>query len=113
MQIRVQTGSLQRAILERHEDGIGFVIRKVRVAGRAAICGRRDEGRLEGMVVRGDTHYTVRLAVGADAVDAVGGDITVVIKPTVVANSAAAILDGIFLAVDLDIAGGTPHRGGQ
>src|SRR5262245_41669435 len=84
-----------------------------RIARAAAVLRSRDEPCLERSVAVGNSHHTVRFAVAVVAVDPVCRDIAIVIEPAVIADPAPAVLDRVFLAVDLDFVGWTVHRGRQ
>src|SRR5205823_3990990 len=77
--------------------------REIRIAGAASVlrCGKQWRG--ERHIAGGNAHHAVRLAgSGIDAVDTVRRNVAVPEKPAAVANAAAAILDGVVLAVILN-----------
>src|SRR5436309_858990 len=111
VQVVVIRHALHRAVVQRQPDIIGIPERRHVCPGRS-ICRKRgltprDQRRGRRLVVRRNAHDAVRFSLGVDTVDPVGRNVTVPPQVAGVAVAALAILDRIFVAVNLDRVSGS------
>src|SRR5687767_94557 len=115
MQISIECGPLGGATVQRDPRSVGIPERLQVSTGRGirrqSRRAPRDQWLRGGLVVSRHTHHSVRTTLVIDAVDLMGRDIPVIPEIAGYAAIAAAVFDGILLAVYLHLSQVSPVVG--